>query len=44
MELNSETECCRWEEFKLSTFDKFEMVAPTIVESLIVSYIFEKII
>lgn len=44
MELNSETECCRWEELKLSTFDKIEMVAPTIVESLIVSYIFEKMI
>ena len=44
MELNTESQCCKWKETKLTLLDKVEAVAPTLVEALVVGYIFEKIV
>jgi len=44
MELNTETQCCKWEDVKLTLLDKVERIAPPIIEAIIVGFIFEKII
>lgn len=44
MELNPDSQCCKWEENKLSLLDKVEAIAPPIIEAIVVGYIFEKIV
>ena len=44
MEYNSETTCCKWEKIDLTLLDKVMTVAPILIESIVISYIFEKMI
>lgn len=44
MEFNTQTGCCNWEAVNLSDLDKIMAVAPKIVEMIIVTVIFEKMV
>ena len=44
MEYNSETTCCKWEKIDLTLLDKVMTVAPILIESIVISYIFEQMI
>ena len=44
MEYNSETTCCKWEKIDLTLLDKVMTIAPILIESIVISYIFEKMI